>query len=110
MFGGYELLSALYVVDVISMTQPRNTHRKSRQQAAAHGRVSSISKEGSIIASSVLNPVATEDKYQIPSAKASAELTRRERFPSARGLKRESLPHRFRGLRHGIEVRFRFRA
>ena len=57
--------------------------------------------------SSVLNPVAAEEKYQIPSAKASAELAK---VPSTRGLKRESLPRRFRGLRNEIEVRFRFRA
>ena len=30
--------------------------------------------------SSVLNPLAAEEKYQIPSAKASAELARHESF------------------------------
>ena len=54
----------------------------------AHGQANQLS--------SVLNPAAAEEKYQVPSAKASAELVQHERFLPQEALKRESLPRRFR--------------
>ena len=56
--------------------------------------------------SSVLNPAAAKEKYQIPSAKASAELAQHENFLPQEALKKESLPRRFRVTSASLPRRF----